>query len=55
MKADRTYGPAGEILRVVRGCEYCGGEDTELDVDGIVCCSDCGMTTLDQGKGRPDR
>jgi hypothetical protein len=50
-KADRHDGPFGDIISVVRGCEYCAGEDIERDVDGIWCCSDCGMTTLRPPRG----
>lgn len=48
MKADQTR---DGIVRVVRGCEFCGCTDTTRDVDGNVCCDLCGMTALDQGEG----
>lgn len=52
MRAESYRGPHGPILRVSRGCEFCGCEGTERDPDGLLCCPDCGMTALDQGEGR---
>lgn len=51
MRAESFDGPHGEILRVSRGCEFCGCTATAPDPDGLRCCAECGMTTLDGREG----